>query len=397
MHPRAAHLLEGDLLADHHLGHARRAEVHRRVALAHDHDVAERRDVGAAGSARPEQHADLRHDARELDLVVEDPPRAAAAGEHLHLLGDPRARRVHEVDHRDLERQRAFLDAQDLLDRLRPPRAGLDRGVVRHQRHRPPVDRPHAGHDAVRAETVLVPVREQRLLGERALVQQQRHALAHRELALLERLLAVALGPPASARSTAPSSAGLAGRAHLGSSGSRSSHLAAVVRWWWRCRPPRPRRRRDREALQLQLHALEVWRGTVEPPAVSEQEQRREDQQESRPEGSLRPRGGPYDGADHERRQRAARLLHEVPAQLGPALGQLSAPCRRGDGERRRSWTTRFELRERARFVHRVQSVCRARPRRPAPRRSARGGSGRSAHDPRRRRAGSSASLMPAI
>ena len=91
VHPRAAHLLERDLLADDHLGHPRRAEVHRRVALAHDHDVAERGDVRAAGGARAEQHADLRDDARHLDLGVEDPPGAAAAGEHLDLVGDPRA------------------------------------------------------------------------------------------------------------------------------------------------------------------------------------------------------------------------------------------------------------------------------------------------------------------
>ena len=64
VHARAAHLLERHLLADHHLGHARRAEVHGGVALAHDHDVAERRDVGAAGGARAEQDAHLRHDAR---------------------------------------------------------------------------------------------------------------------------------------------------------------------------------------------------------------------------------------------------------------------------------------------------------------------------------------------
>ncbi len=56
------------------------------------------------------------------------------------------------------------------------------------------VDRPDAGDDAVGAEAVLVPVREQRLLGEGALVQQQRDALADGQLALLGRLLAMALG-----------------------------------------------------------------------------------------------------------------------------------------------------------------------------------------------------------
>ena len=51
----------------------------------------------------------------------------------------------------------------------------------------------HARHDAVGAEPVPVPVGQQRLLGERALVEQQRDALAHGELALLARLLVVAL------------------------------------------------------------------------------------------------------------------------------------------------------------------------------------------------------------
>ena len=195
VHLRAAHLLERDVLADDHLGHPRRAEVHRGVAVAHDHDVAEGGDVGAAGGARPEQHADLRHGARELHLVEEDPARVAAAGEHLDLLGDPRARRVDEVDHRHAVRERGLLDAEDLLDRLRPPGAGLDRRVVGHQRDRAPADRPHAGDDAVGAEPLGLPVGQQRVLGERAGVEQPRDPLAHGQLALLGRLGPVALGP----------------------------------------------------------------------------------------------------------------------------------------------------------------------------------------------------------
>ena len=104
VHLRPAHLLQRHLLADHHLRHPRRAQVHRGVALAHDHDVAEGRDVGAAGGARPEQQADLRHLAGEPHLVVEDAAGAAAAGEHLHLVGDPRPGRVDQVDHRHLQR-----------------------------------------------------------------------------------------------------------------------------------------------------------------------------------------------------------------------------------------------------------------------------------------------------
>ena len=195
MHLGAAHLLQRDVLADHHLGHPRRAEVHRGVAVAHDHDVAERRDVGAARGARPEQDAHLRHCAGQPDLVEEDAAGVAAAGEHLHLLGDPRAGGVHEVDHRHAMRERGLLDAQDLLDGLGTPRAGLDGRVVGHQRHGATGDRAESGDDAVGAEPVRLPVGEQRVLGERALVEQPVHALAYRQLALLRGLLLVPLRP----------------------------------------------------------------------------------------------------------------------------------------------------------------------------------------------------------
>ena len=169
-------------------------EVHRGVALAHDHDVAERRDVGAAGGGRAEQHAHLRHAARQAHLVVEDAARAAAAGEHLHLVGDARAGRVDEVDHRHVVAQRLLLDAQDLLDGLGAPGAGLHGRVVGHQRDAAPADQRHAGHDAVGAEAVLVPVGEQRLLRERLRVHEPRDPLAHRDLALVGQPLAVLLG-----------------------------------------------------------------------------------------------------------------------------------------------------------------------------------------------------------
>ena len=63
-----------------------------------------------------------------------------------------------------------------------------------------PRDRRHAGDDAVGAEALLLPVREQRVLDERVRVHEPRHAVAHRQLALVARLLVMALRP-ASARS----------------------------------------------------------------------------------------------------------------------------------------------------------------------------------------------------
>src|SRR5205085_7223544 len=117
----ATHLLERDLLADHHLRHPWRAEVHRGIAVAHDHDVAECGDIGPTRRARTEQNADLRDDPRQTNLVEEDPARVAAARKHLHLLVDPRARRVDQVYERRAQRQGPLLDAKDLLDGLRPP------------------------------------------------------------------------------------------------------------------------------------------------------------------------------------------------------------------------------------------------------------------------------------
>ena len=102
VHAGATHLLERGDLADDHLGHPRRAEVHRGVAVDHEHDVAERRDVGAAGGRRAEQTADLGDLPRQADLVVEDPSGAAAPGEQLDLVGEPGAGRVDEPEDRHL-------------------------------------------------------------------------------------------------------------------------------------------------------------------------------------------------------------------------------------------------------------------------------------------------------
>ena len=49
VHASATCLFERRDLSDHHFGHTRRPQIHRRVALDHDHDVGKRWDVGAAG------------------------------------------------------------------------------------------------------------------------------------------------------------------------------------------------------------------------------------------------------------------------------------------------------------------------------------------------------------
>ena len=126
---------------------------------------------------------------------MEDVTGAAPSGEHPNLVGDPRPRGVHEVDDRHLVRERPLLDAEDLLDRLRSPRPGLHGGVVRHQRDRPATHRSHPGDHAVGAQALLLPIGEQALLGQRALIEEPRDPLPHRQLLLLGDLLPMPLGP----------------------------------------------------------------------------------------------------------------------------------------------------------------------------------------------------------
>ena len=152
VHPGPAHLLQRRDLADHHLRHPRRAQVHRRVALDHEDDVAERRDVRPTRRRRPEQAADLRHLPRQPHLVVEDPPRAAPTREQLHLIRQPRPGRVHQPDDRDLLGQRRLRGAHHLLDRPCAPRPRLHHRVVGHDDRRHPLDRPAPRDDAVRRQ-----------------------------------------------------------------------------------------------------------------------------------------------------------------------------------------------------------------------------------------------------
>ena len=100
--------------------------------------------------------------------------------------------RVDEVDQRHAEAHRPLLDPQDLLDGPRRPRAGLDRRIVGHHRHRPPAERPQAGEDALGPQPRRLGPRQQAVLDEGIGIEQPRDPLANRQLALLGGFLAVA-------------------------------------------------------------------------------------------------------------------------------------------------------------------------------------------------------------
>ncbi len=196
VHLGAAHLFERHLFADHHLGHAGRSEVHRSVALHHEDDVAEGGYVGAAGCTGAEEQANLRDQAGEFHLVVEDPTGVAAAREHLDLIGDPGAGGVDEVEEGNPQPLGGLLDPQDLLHRAGAPGAGLDRRVVGHDCHGAAIDPAHAGHDAIRRQVRGLVVRKEPIFNEGALVYQEADPLPHEELAVAGGLLVVLRGAP---------------------------------------------------------------------------------------------------------------------------------------------------------------------------------------------------------
>ena len=68
-------------------------------------------------------------------------------------------------------------------------------GIASFPCERAAVDGADARNHPLRAEALLLPAGQQCLLGEAALVDEQRDALAHRQLALLARLRTMPLGP----------------------------------------------------------------------------------------------------------------------------------------------------------------------------------------------------------
>ncbi|MPM74215.1 hypothetical protein SDC9_121200 [bioreactor metagenome] len=109
-----------------------------------------------------------------------------AVGEHVVLIGQVGAARVHQIDTRQIVLLRHFLRAQVLLHRHRVVGAALHRGVVAHDHAVHAVDAADAGDHASARSIVVVHVeRSQRreLQERRARIEQTLHALARQQLA----------------------------------------------------------------------------------------------------------------------------------------------------------------------------------------------------------------------
>ena len=132
------------------------------------------------------------HHTGELDLVVEDAPGVESPGKDLDLLGNAPAGRVHHIKEGQPQPRGLLLDADDLLDGLLAPRAGLDRVVVGHDAHGTPADHADAGDHAVGRRVGLVGAREEPVLLELgARIEKELQPVADEELAFLAELVAV--------------------------------------------------------------------------------------------------------------------------------------------------------------------------------------------------------------
>ena len=187
VHFGAAQLLRAHHLAGGRLHQRRPAEEDRALALDDDGLVRHRRHVRAACGAGAHDRRDLRDaGGRKVGHVEEDAPEVLAVGEHVVLVGQVRAARVHQVDARQAVLQRHLLRTQVLLHRHRKVGAALHRRVVAHDDALAPGDAAHARDDAGARRLAVVHAVGGELpdLEEgRPRVEERPHALARQELA----------------------------------------------------------------------------------------------------------------------------------------------------------------------------------------------------------------------
>ena len=184
-----AQLLGTDHFAGRRLHQRRAAQEDRALVLDDDGLVGHRRHVGAARRAGPHHRGDL-GDAlrRHARLVVEDAAEMLAVGEHLVLMRQIGAARIHQIEAGQPVLLGDLLRAEMLLDGYRVVGAALDRRVVGDHDALAPLDAADPGDDAGGGDLGPVePVGRQRreFQERRAFVHQRRHPFARQHLAPL--------------------------------------------------------------------------------------------------------------------------------------------------------------------------------------------------------------------
>jgi hypothetical protein len=202
---RSAERFGVDHLAGRALHEIGSAESHEARALHHEDDVAQGGQVRASGDAGTHHRGDLRDAefAAHQRVVVEDTPGAVLAREDAVLVGKIDARGIDQVHDRQAIAHRDLLRAQDLGDRLRPPRARFDGRVVGYHHGGAPGNAADHRHDTGRRCLAIVAVvRDEQADLERwaAIVEQPGDAFPRGQFAAL--MLAVDAGAAASGAQT---------------------------------------------------------------------------------------------------------------------------------------------------------------------------------------------------
>jgi hypothetical protein len=143
---------EAHLLAGHRLHHVRPRDEHVRAALDHQHEIGDRGRVDGAAGARAHDQADLRDDARALDVAPED---LRVAGQRDDTLLDARAAGVVDADDGAAELGGQVHHLADLFGEDLRQAAAEDGEVLREDADAPTEDRSVAGDDRVAVRSLL--------------------------------------------------------------------------------------------------------------------------------------------------------------------------------------------------------------------------------------------------
>src|SRR6185312_8911489 len=132
MRLRTAERLAVDHLTGRALYEVGATEPHEGSSLHHEDHVGQRREIRTARDALTHHRGDLRNPqvTPHYRVVIEDAARPELARKYATLVRQIHTRGVDQIDDRDGAAHRDFLGAQNLPDRLRPPRTRLDGRVV---------------------------------------------------------------------------------------------------------------------------------------------------------------------------------------------------------------------------------------------------------------------------
>ena len=184
-----AKLLGGDDLVGDGLDHVWAGHEHVGSVLHHEDEIGHRGRIDRPARAGAHDDADLRDDARRLDVALEDFGIACKAR---HPFLDTRAARIVDADHRGAVLHGHIHDLADLLSMGFRQRAAEDGEILTEDIDETPVDRAPSGHHPVTCGLLLFHPEVGAAMGdehveflEAAFVQQQVDPFARRQLAAL--------------------------------------------------------------------------------------------------------------------------------------------------------------------------------------------------------------------